>query len=528
MRRMKYLFMFTTIASLLFFAIGCSSDKGGTNADGGQKSKDNGQSEQNETHQIKAIGYTWSEPPAKDGEGLKMLNDKLNINYDMQFVPESEYNEKLSAVMASGDIPDMIAFRSQGPTRLNYYKFAKQGAFMPLDDYIDDLEYKDYIPTHVWEAMKVDGKVYGIPTYYPAYTLTPMIRKDWLDNLGLEVPTNFEELKEVALAFTNDDPDGNGKKDTYGLVLGSGLSPDYSFGAYYSGSWYHKNDEGQYIPGLISEERKEIVEMLHDLYADGAVTPDFALMSHDDTNKEFYSGKAGIYYGTQYGMSDANMETLVEINPEAEVVPIPPFKAPDGSEGYPFEIGYLGLVAFSKANEGDTAKIEKMLEILRLGKQFIPWEERNPDNEDFDWLNGLEGKGYEMEDGKAKTIDKNNQPKSYLIDARGWPETPAAAEDWNSYKTPQLIDLVKKYSEMHEGIQHYADPTAGLISETDMNKGADLSQILTNAQSKMIGGDMSISDWNKMVEEYLSKGGQEVIDEYNEAIKENSREGIWE
>ena len=81
---------------------------------------------------------------------------------------------------------------------------------------------------------------------------------------------------------------------------------------------------------------------------------------------------------------------------------------------------------------------------------------------------------------------------------------------------------------MHEGIEHYADPTAGLISEVDMDKGADLSQILTNAQSKMIGGEMPITDWDKMVKEYLSKGGQEVIDEYNEAIKENNREGIWE
>ena len=45
------------------------------------------------------------------------------------------------------------------------------------------------------------------------------IRQDWLDNLGLKMPTTIEELKEVARAFTEDDPDGNGQNDTYGLAV---------------------------------------------------------------------------------------------------------------------------------------------------------------------------------------------------------------------------------------------------------------------------------------------------------------------
>ena len=45
-----------------------------------------------------------------------------------------------------------------------------------------------------------------------------MIRQDWLDNLGLDMPETFEEFKEVMRAFTEDDPDGNGVDDTYGFV----------------------------------------------------------------------------------------------------------------------------------------------------------------------------------------------------------------------------------------------------------------------------------------------------------------------
>lgn len=478
---------------------------------------------------IEAIKYTWADPPAKDGEGLEMINEKLGVDYSIQFVPESDYNEKLTATMAGGDIPDMVATRSQGPTKLNFFKWAKQGAFLPLDDYIDDLEYKDYIPEHVWKSNTVDGHVYGIPTYYQQYTLTPIIRKDWLDNLGLDVPTSYEELKEVALAFTNDDPNGNGKDDTYGMVLGEGINPSYAFGPYWGSTWYHQDDDGNYMPGLISDGRKEVVEFLHDLYDEGAVTQDFALLNHSDAEKEFYSGKGGIFYGSSYGMSDSNMESLVEIDPDAEVVAIPPFEAPDGSEGYPFEIGYLGNVAISAENEGNTEKIEKMLEILDMGKEFVPWDERNPDNEFYDWLRGHEGEGYEMtDDDETESLDDDKQPKNYLVDERAWAPTPEDAEEWQAYNIPEMMDLTKDISEMHENIEHYSDPTMGVVSETEMTKGADLDQVLEDAQTKMVGGEMPISDWDKMVDEYLEKGGQDVIDEFNDEMKEEGLEGEWE
>ena len=63
-----------------------------------------------------------------------------------------------------------------------------------------------------------DGHQYGLPEPPPLPKREGLvIRKDWLDKLGLEVPTTPEELLAVAKAFTEQDPDGNGKNDTYGL-----------------------------------------------------------------------------------------------------------------------------------------------------------------------------------------------------------------------------------------------------------------------------------------------------------------------
>src|SRR4030042_2784638 len=71
--------------------------------------------------------------------------------------------------------------------------------------------------------VTIDGKMYGLPDpgqIPPTDGL--VIRKDWLDKLGLAMPKTMDELIEVARKFTNDDPDGNGKNDTYGF----GAYPD--------------------------------------------------------------------------------------------------------------------------------------------------------------------------------------------------------------------------------------------------------------------------------------------------------------
>jgi putative aldouronate transport system substrate-binding protein len=46
-----------------------------------------------------------------------------------------------------------------------------------------------------------------------------MVRQDWLDKLKLPLPKTTEEYLQVAKAFTEQDPDGNGKKDTLGSTF---------------------------------------------------------------------------------------------------------------------------------------------------------------------------------------------------------------------------------------------------------------------------------------------------------------------
>ena len=184
-------------------------------------------------------------------------------------------------------------------------------------------------------------------------------RKDWLDKLGLEVPETLEEYEEVLTAFVEQDPDGNGKKDTagaaeriFGAVFGAfGLRCITGVG---TGSGFTVEemqlgeDNVPFFP-YIRPEAKEALTVLHDWYEKGIIDKEFitgenhggyAGLSHS-----FMNGQIGLTSGQPYTYfvysSDMNaednlgicMKEMVAVNPDAVVVPGPAPVGPEGKSG---------------------------------------------------------------------------------------------------------------------------------------------------------------------------------------------------
>jgi putative aldouronate transport system substrate-binding protein len=517
-------------AVLVTSVIGCSS---GGSKDGDAAatppSSTPSATDANKKLTITGMRYVYGDVPGLDGRGLKMINEKFNIDYKPNLVPQGTYDEKLTATLASGSIPDVTLFQS-GDLTSKYNKFAKQGAFTPLDEYIDQYPTLKRIPKFVLDQFRVNGKLYAIPQYYPKFGFTTIIRKDWLDNLGLKVPTSYEELKQVAIAFTKNDPDKNGKNDTYGLAIGKDVNPPFTQGAYWDpAAWYHKDAQGRFVPGLAGPGRKDIVTMLADLYKEGAITRDFATIDWANTNKEFYSGIAGIFIGTPRGMSQAYMDGLMKINPQAKFVHVEQFKAPDGSQGMTAGSGFIGFEVISAEAGKDKAKVKRILDMLEAGRTFHPDDKKNEKNADFDWLNGNVGVGYDMVDGKPvvkkETASQGLYPLAYLPDGIAWPEKDSDINYLTAYQEPlkQLAaDIMKSYSTM----KYYANPSNGIVSDTLIAKGTELNKYLYDEQTKMIAGQRPLADWDKMVDEWKSKGGEQLIKEMNAEIKiKDAKEG---
>lgn len=515
------------ILSLAWTTAACSGG-GNSAAGGGAKPKEGGDlsvKNENKMYDIGFMNFAYTIFPDPNGKGVEMIRQKFNANIKAQFILQSDYKEKLNVIMASGDMPDVVAIKDLDS---NYFKWAKQGAFLPLDEYIDKYETFKQVPKEIYDQFRVNGKIYSIPMYQPTYSFSGVIRQDWLDKLGLKMPTNYKELLDVAIAFTKNDPDGNGKHDTYGFALGENISPEHNMGAWWSSAWYHKDKDGNYIPGLISPGRKEVIETLSKAYSEGAVTKDFAVLNWAQTNKEFYSGKAGIFIGTPSGMVEDYYLGLLKVHPQAKVSPIPFFVQPDGKQGNPKGRGFFGLSTLSAKLKDQPDKVKKILEIMDYGRKFIPVSERNPQNERYDWLMGGVGVGYEMVNGKAvpKSGQESNTPIQYMLQRHEFWKPWAPSNEANefskaNYNSPEMQKFIASIEEMEVKYNKnpFDNPFFKVYSETYAQKGAELDKYLIGEQTKMISGQRPISDWDKMVEEWKARGGAILIKEVNDGLK---------
>ncbi|RUS47003.1 extracellular solute-binding protein [Cohnella sp. AR92] len=155
---------------------------------------------------------------------LEEAGKLANVKLEVEAPPINNYVDKLQVVMASGDLPDLIYNwgTAGNGADANMEKWAQNGLLAALDDKIANYpNLMKNITPDMWNAVKSvnDGKTYIIPRANVVNHWGYVINQKWLDKLNLKAPTTLDEFTNVVRAFTKDDPDGNGKDDTYGLSL---------------------------------------------------------------------------------------------------------------------------------------------------------------------------------------------------------------------------------------------------------------------------------------------------------------------
>ncbi|UKS24753.1 extracellular solute-binding protein [Paenibacillus sp. HWE-109] len=246
-------------------------------------------------------------------------NGPVDVKYTP--VPRWESFPKFNALLASGTAPDLI-LEYDANYRNSWYS---QKLIMPIDDMIAKYSttYKSILekyPLLRKIGTKEDGKLYEIGrlnVVAPHHRL--LIREDWLQKLNLPVPTTTEELYKVAQAFVNQDPDGNGKKDTFGINLsGVGFSViSHIFGR--SIDWAVQNDK--FVHDW--ERLQASVEFQKRLFDDGLVDKDFLTDKNGQKGiQDFMNGKLGIFAIDSAWFTIPNYETFKKNNPDAKVIPI--------------------------------------------------------------------------------------------------------------------------------------------------------------------------------------------------------------
>ena len=160
-----------------------------------------------------------SEQPETDSEWFQAFSERYQVDISLTSIPTLDFVDRLSYLLTTDELPALIMTNNKLTQTGVLNRAVDAGAFWNLDDYIQD--YPDlmaYFGTEALNNAKINGKLYGLPRLRPLGRNGILFRKDWVENLGLAEPKTIEDLYEMIRAFQQDDPDGNGKQDTRGLV----------------------------------------------------------------------------------------------------------------------------------------------------------------------------------------------------------------------------------------------------------------------------------------------------------------------
>ncbi|MBQ3078648.1 MAG: extracellular solute-binding protein [Clostridia bacterium] len=228
---------------------------------------------------------------------LEELENRLNLDIQVNYISSGDYSTKLNTLIAADTLPDI--FNVAGQTALDLRDAGKIIDFSPyLEEYGPDI-LASYEEGEL-EKLIINSKggVYGLNNRAGLSIVNMLIRKDWLANVGLDVPETVDELYEVMNAFTFGDPDGNGENDTYGFVASLAADPTWQhvFSAF--GIPYAKTvmlEDGTITSFIKHKDFLDAVEFLRKLYQEGIMDPDFATMTQMESFERFWIGKVGMF-----------------------------------------------------------------------------------------------------------------------------------------------------------------------------------------------------------------------------------------
>lgn len=233
-------------------------------------------------------------PLTKDLEEMQWLSEveaEAGVEIEWEVI-RADWNTVKSTRFASGDVPDLLFNATEDA---DYTKY--NGLFLDLTDKITpetmpnvSAMFEEEPDTKVLATTK-EGKVFGLPKFqgkWPTTNTIMFINKNWLDNLGLEVPTTYSELKNVLMAFKEQDANGNGDAGDEIPMDFNGAADNGWFNGAYSmtnllgslgiqltnwGMDAYFAEDNQVKCYAVDERYKLFMEYVTDLYANGLINP---------------------------------------------------------------------------------------------------------------------------------------------------------------------------------------------------------------------------------------------------------------
>lgn len=502
----KYLKLMAASSALLIALTACAGGGGGSAAPGEAPAKSEGKPVTFNIYRNSPI----AEYPPDGGEGKKLILEKLakngitNVDFNVTLMGGTEYFDKLNVFAASNNLPDYFNVNMVTMT-----SFADQELIQPLEGQIDKLTNLRPLMRDVdIDAWTYKEHLYALTLgYLPGAINGPdadglLIRQDWLDALGLQMPTTIDELTAVLTAFKDKDPDGNGKADTAGYIGVKDTNFSDIFGAFGVQPNFWQEVDGKLVLGSTRPEAKQALQVLQDWYKAGLIDPDIFVTDSKMRDQKLANSYAGVMDYQAFSASKSNPETaaLLSVTPTAVLAALPSVKGPDGLRGRAQAAPGYGNIHAISANCQDT---ELLLQLLN-------WTaDQGEDGGMYLCSVGVPDTDFTLENDTITM--KSTYPEIYskglgnpvrftqIIDRR-WLEPEAVA----AFKAFEGQYVENKYWGTTPSMLDYPDACKNLFVEY---------------MSKIIMGSLPVEAHDEYVTKFYQMGGDKIEKEVNEAYQ---------
>jgi putative aldouronate transport system substrate-binding protein len=409
-------------------------------------------------------------------------------------------------VLAGGSLPDIMTIN---PHYDNVHLQAiKQGAILDLTPLLDGDALKAYpnldaLPKYLWQSSRIDGKIVGIPREVGRVGGVLVMRQDWAEKVGIPSPRNAQEFFDLMVAFSKNDPDGNGSPDTYGLA-----------GQTYGLSWvqmmfrvpngWRKNDDGTLVNAIETDEFAQTIEWMRKLFEAGGYHPDAANVK---TKEEFTAGKIGAFpdgIGALPGSTGLRFRTRA-VNPNAQVIGFVPPGHDGGKVVTHNSRGYWGMASIAST----VTDPERQKELLRILDYYAaPYS-----SEEWLYLRyGAEGVQHTVNPDNTRTLTEQGKKEIGDLNYLAFPGIVLSYDVPGDAQIQQ--NLFREYVAI--GIDN---PVAPYTSQTEAEKGGELSALVNDTVNDLISGRQPLTALSTLITNWKSRGGDQIRDEYQQQLK---------
>ena len=458
-----------------------------------------------------------------DVEFFKFMEEKTNvkINWD-----HNCSNENFAMMITSGVLPDMINWNVQNAaggvqalledeiivdlTELMpkyapaYYEWMQNNPEENKAFMLDDGTQFQFVNfnANVEEKKFVYFKIYG-----------PQIRQDWLDKVGMKMPTTTDELYDVLVAFRDNDMNGNGDKtDEVPFAVGKGDGTLKGIAASFGTRMDMQNDpknSGTIVYGPITENFKKFLTYMNKLYTEELINSDFAV--NEEAGSLITQNKAGFTISSMGSSLIANHDNLKLMDESYNYVSVPWLIGPDGYQCNPDD---------KNANPRSTV-ITTSCKNVEVALRWLDYA--YTDEGSLLSTFGIEGKSFEMVNGYPTILDSVKQ------NDKGWSEEQSIAR-WmlGPINYPNARDY-RFYEQMNLNEQYKVDiqtnwnlateditlPPVIMTTEeaaTYSSLMADIKTYMETSYQEFIIGEKSLdADWDAYVQTVKDMGIEQAI-----------------